>query len=491
MKNLRSKTIRLGLVAFILFMGLLPCVSSPVYADTVVVFADPALEAAVRATIGIPVGDINQSDLNAFSAFSANGIGITNLSGMEYWTNLTSLTLRHNDITDLSYLSGLTNLIVLGLSSNTISNISVLSGLTNLTELDLSYNNVSNISALSGLTNLTELYLSYNNVSNISALSGLTNLTELYLNYNNVSDISAISGLTNLTVLGLDYNNVSNISALSGLTNLTALYLGYNTISDISALSGLTNLTELGLDYNNVSNISALSGLTNLAYLDLSYNNVSNISALSGLTNLTVLGLSSNIISNISSLVGVLASGDLWIENNPLNVHAYSTDIPAIQGSGVTVHFDAEPVPTVVDIIPPTGTSFGGTNVTITGTNFLDGATATINGTPCTSVVFVNSSTLTAVTPAGTGVCDVVVTNDVEYGTLTGGYTYIVPPTPIPSSTDDLLWIIPVIFAAIIIVCVIVGLTAGLDIGSIIAIALFITIGMALLGAIIDMISGI
>jgi hypothetical protein len=80
----------------------------------------------------------------------------------------------------------------------------------------------------------------------------------------------------------------------------------------------------------------------------------------------------------------------------------------------------------VTSIAAPSGSTTGGTSVTITGTGFVAGATVTIGGQPCTNVVVVSATSITCTTPAGaTGAKDVVVTNpDTQAGTLTGGYTY-------------------------------------------------------------------
>lgn len=82
--------------------------------------------------------------------------------------------------------------------------------------------------------------------------------------------------------------------------------------------------------------------------------------------------------------------------------------------------------PNVIGVSPSTGTELGGTALTITGTDFDSGATVTIGGVPATSVVFVDSTSLTCVSPAGTvGAQNVVVTNpDTQTDTLTSGYTY-------------------------------------------------------------------
>jgi glucose/arabinose dehydrogenase len=93
----------------------------------------------------------------------------------------------------------------------------------------------------------------------------------------------------------------------------------------------------------------------------------------------------------------------------------------------------SNPAPTVTSITPNSGVSTGGTAVTIVGTGFLSGATIKLGGTSATGVTLVNSTSITAITPAhAAGAVSVLVTNtDAKSGTLTNGYTYTAPaPAP-------------------------------------------------------------
>jgi len=87
--------------------------------------------------------------------------------------------------------------------------------------------------------------------------------------------------------------------------------------------------------------------------------------------------------------------------------------------------------PTVTNVTPNSGPTAGGTGVTITGTNFGAGARVDFGGTPATTFNVVNSTTMTATTPAHAGgAVNVTVTNaNGQAGTLLGGFTYIPPPT--------------------------------------------------------------
>jgi hypothetical protein len=82
--------------------------------------------------------------------------------------------------------------------------------------------------------------------------------------------------------------------------------------------------------------------------------------------------------------------------------------------------------PTVLSVGPGSGSTNGASSVTISGTNFLPGATVQIGGVMATNVQVTNSTTLTANTPAhAAGAADVMVMNpDYQSSTLPGGYTY-------------------------------------------------------------------
>ena len=326
--------------------------------EQIVDIPDANLRAVIADSLGKSSGaTITQADMLVLTTLRAPNANISDLTGLEYATNLQRLDLgdalvhgsgyvNSNSVSDFSPLSSLNSLKWLDLARNDISNLSALvsaiSGLTNLRWLHLSDNNISDISALSNLTNLTLLYLNGNSISDLSTLSNLTSLEALYLWSNSISDISTLSNLTNLRWLYLGDNSISDISVLSNLTSLASLSIGGNSISDLSTLSNLTSLERLYLWSSSISDISALSNLTSLERLYLNGNSISDISVLSSLTRLRWLYLSDNSISNLAPLVSNtgLGSGDrVDVRNNPLSETSINTHIPALQDRGVTVQF--------------------------------------------------------------------------------------------------------------------------------------------------------
>jgi hypothetical protein len=94
---------------------------------------------------------------------------------------------------------------------------------------------------------------------------------------------------------------------------------------------------------------------------------------------------------------------------------------------GYTCGASAGAAPTVTSVSPSTGTTAGGTALTITGADFVATPTITVGGAACTGVGFTNSTTITCTTPAhAAGAVNVIVTNpDTQTGTGVSAYTYV------------------------------------------------------------------
>jgi sugar lactone lactonase YvrE len=89
------------------------------------------------------------------------------------------------------------------------------------------------------------------------------------------------------------------------------------------------------------------------------------------------------------------------------------------------------PAPTITSISPTSGTTAGGTQVTITGTNFVPaGAQIDFGGISVTAAGMTASQMSATTPPHSAGAVNVKVTNpDGQSATLPNGFTYISPPT--------------------------------------------------------------
>ncbi len=158
-------------------------------ASMAVTIPDANLRAAIEAALGKTNGaTITAADMETLTTLSARNAGISDLTGLEFATNLTELQLDYN---------------------RRISDVSSLAGLTNLTELYLRFNTITDVSSLEALTKLTHLALAANEITDVSSLGGLTNLTTLRLTFNAIMDVSSLERLTNLQYLDLRGNPLS------------------------------------------------------------------------------------------------------------------------------------------------------------------------------------------------------------------------------------------------------------------------------------------
>ena len=341
--------------------------------DPIITFPDAQLEEAVWWALRVVCvfeDDIHQSDLANLRYLDASDWGITDLTGLEYCTHLSTLFLNNNYITDISPLRGLTNLRVLNLSNlkpdwttlpnNQIMDISPLRGLTNLSILDLSGNQITDISPLRGLSNLWyPLNLSNNRIADISPLGGLTKLYELRLSNNQITNISPLRGLSKLHRLYLDQNQVTDISALVSTYGLSPVSyyvnLSLNPL-DISAGSAtMANIKTLidrkvtiyydpqGVDPIVIfkdPNLEAAvryslggwggdihqSYLANVWGLYAEGYGITDLTGLEYCTNLSQLHLEQNQITDLSPLSGCTNLSEVYLYNNKI------TDISPLSG---------------------------------------------------------------------------------------------------------------------------------------------------------------
>ena len=97
----------------------------------------------------------------------------------------------------------------------------------------------------------------------------------------------------------------------------------------------------------------------------------------------------------------------------------------------------AQNAPTITSVSPNSGTTAGGTSVTLIGNNFSGATGVTFGGFSATTIVVVNATTITATTPAhAAGAVDVVVTTPGGTATLVTGYTYIALSPPVAGAVS-------------------------------------------------------
>ncbi|MDO5014912.1 MAG: InlB B-repeat-containing protein, partial [Clostridia bacterium] len=214
-------------------------------------------------------GVLSQAERDEVTRISVKNKGISDLKGVEFFTNLTELICNENSLTNLD------------VSKNT--KLSYLScGYNSLTELDVSAN-----------TALNALYCNDNQLTGLDMSNNL-NLQNLNCNFNKITnlDVTQNTALESLLcrVNELDSLDVSKNLALTdldcGSNNLTNLNVTENT--DLTTLSCYKNqLTELDVTQN-----------TALTLLDCSHNILSTLDVTQN-TDLKTLNCANTALSTL------------------------------------------------------------------------------------------------------------------------------------------------------------------------------------------------
>lgn len=158
---------------------------------------------------------------------------ISDLTGIEAFTNLTILYCAQNQLTSLD-VSNNTNLLELGCANNQLTSLNV-SNCSVLYDLHCPYNQLTSID-LSTNTSLSYLNCSDNQLTSLNVS-------------NNTSLVNLICGNNNLIVL-----NVSNNTALTELSCPNAYLWGTLYVSD------LTNLADFDCRNNYISAVNIANG---------------------------------------------------------------------------------------------------------------------------------------------------------------------------------------------------------------------------------------
>ena len=162
-----------------------------------------------------PSGTITTAQLNARDTLNLSYKGISNMTGVQYFTQLKRLDLYSNNLTSID-VSANTKLIYLNLGYNKLTSINVTSN-TVLQELYLQNNQLTTVSVnnhsslrtlwVRGNTTLTGFYCWRDALTNVD-VTGCTALQylKIYNNYN-LTGIYGLADCTNLNVAGGQYPN--------------------------------------------------------------------------------------------------------------------------------------------------------------------------------------------------------------------------------------------------------------------------------------------
>ena len=183
---------------------------------------------------------------------------VTDITGLEYFTSLETLSLKFNSVSDIKPIEGISTLKVLILGENPISSIN-LDKLGELTDLRLYGTNISDID-LTKTPKLESLYLQRTNVSKVD-LAPLQSLDQALLNKcSSLTEIKA-SNLPSITRIDAVECNLKSFE-ISDCPSLRELHLNSNKLTSIK-MTNLAMLMRLNVYDNQLTSID----VSNLPFL--------------------------------------------------------------------------------------------------------------------------------------------------------------------------------------------------------------------------------
>jgi len=261
---------------------------------------------------GIINGQMFEADAQGVTTLSLNNLSISDLSGIEIFTDIETLSVADNNLTDLD-LSINENLFNLDCQNNQLESLNVKNGnnsnfvtfnalnnpnLECITVDDVTYSqaNWTNVDSsivfsedCSSTFNIPDSNFEQTLVSFGFDSDGTVNgemlvidaigVTSLSLSSDNISDLTGIEAFINLETLSAFNNNISSID-LSQNTALINVSLSGNNLNEIDVSNNL-NLESLSVSFNNIVDLD-VSQNPNLDTLFCSDNQLESLNVQNG-----------------------------------------------------------------------------------------------------------------------------------------------------------------------------------------------------------------
>ncbi len=254
----------------------------------------------------------------------------------------------------------------------------------------------------------------------------------------------AEAGGTSVTITGTNLGEATSVKFGSSVASVTA-----DSESSITALAPAGSGT-VDVAVSTAGGTSATGAADNFIYVPPpSVTNVSpNAGPLGGGTSVTITGSNFNEVTAVEfgakSVTSFRVNSETSITATALagtgTVDVTVSTVGGTSAASAADQFSYLPVPTVTAVSPKIGPLTGGAKVTVDGTNFTAN-TAVKFGANSAQVVEVDSETsLTVVSPAGSGTGDVTVTTPGGTSAISeaGSFSYPGPPTVVAEKATEI-----------------------------------------------------
>lgn len=301
-------------------------------------FTSRSMEAAVRAALERPEGEVTYEDLKAVRRLAIVGNRTFSIGErFEYRTGCyldKLLQEERGDIKDLSLLAWMPNLTELYLCRQEIQDASPLEGLP-LTTLALCDNYLTDLEPLAGMAGLETLYLGGNPITDAGPLSNLTRLRLLNLegSWEEIMALDSFDFLPALSLwelsLGRALPKDRNWSPLETQAGLDSLRLCEPPEMALAVANRLANLRKLEVVGYPETDLTALPGLRNLEVLSL-FSALESLDGVEAMPNLKTLALGNSGVTDLAPLIGLTQLNWLHLTNVPVEDFSPLAALPAL-----------------------------------------------------------------------------------------------------------------------------------------------------------------
>ncbi|WP_271002469.1 LapB repeat-containing protein [Listeria seeligeri] len=350
-------------------------------ADDIVNIPDPAFKSYLNDLLGQPsTSDITEAQMDTIATITINGGSVSDITGIDYAHNLTSVRIANTQVTDFSLLASLPKLTNISLAGNNITSNSIpnLNNLQNLSNLSISPTSLDNsaLTKINKIPNLTFLDLDSNySLTDIMPLQSLPNLATLFVQFCGIHDYRGIENFPKLNNLSAYGQNVGRTVLINSTIKSSAL--NYNEAAQ-TIFVPFTLMTDRTVNFNGDLIPFSTSTSSSNTYFTLNEQQINGSRLSIDNTGITVTGITKDFFDSITKMEYNS------VYNNPAGSYATPPNITNYSISGGTYdhYFDIDHSLTITN---DAAISYTEGN-TITETQFLTDINAeTDDGTPVKS----------------------------------------------------------------------------------------------------------
>lgn len=272
-------------------------------------------------------GEIDMDEAKAVTELFLESQQISDLSGIEHFTNLESLNCGNNLLTSFN-TQGLEKLYTLNCYTNQLTSLD-LQDLPNLVFLNCGYNQISDLK-LQGLSNLQRIYCMNNQLTSLDVLE-FSKLELLHCSANQLTSLN-LTGLVNMEKIWCDNNQLTQLD-LKGLVTLRELYCQENQLANLD-IAESPSMEILYCQENQITSLD-IHDLPNLLGVIANNNRLNRLNAkngneeiigFAGNPDLTCICLDESEYLNVQQMVL-----QLGMTNTTISIDCDNNNCPAVQ----------------------------------------------------------------------------------------------------------------------------------------------------------------